>query len=230
MLLLVFYLNADDCRCLSQDLLKLETFYSSLGGLLGYQLRSLQLLSAAHSDNGVEGDASVEYLMPRFLDLSTSDDRVKAAVRSGIQAIPYMAEIYALGGSGDRLGLQCPESGHLLPSAMLPYCGRSMLDSMIRDLQVWPLCSRKRRYLVTQCMQARESLYFRLTGEQHTTPIVIMTSDAKENDRRIREMLISQNWYGRGQDSFFIFKQPLVPLIDITSGAWLVTSPGKVDR
>ena len=136
MLLSVLYPNADECRCLAQDLLRLETFYNSLGGLLGYQMRSLQLLSAAHSDNGVEEDASVEYLMPRFLNLSTNDDRVKATVRSGIQAIPYMAEIYALGGSGDRLGLQCPESGHLLPSAMLPYCGRSMLDSMIRDLQV----------------------------------------------------------------------------------------------
>lgn len=41
-----------------------------------------------------------------------------------------------LGGAGDRLGLKCEETGQSLPTAMLPYCGRTLLESIIRDLQV----------------------------------------------------------------------------------------------
>lgn len=77
-------------------------------------------------------------------------------------------------------------------------------------------------------VQAREYLYFKLTGEQHITPVAIMTSDAKDNDKRIKGMLESQDWYGRGEDAFFVFKQPMVPLLDIKTGSWLVTAPGKV--
>lgn len=38
-------------------------------------------------------------------------------------------------GAGDRLGLKCPDTGDPLPSAMLPYCGRTMLDLLLRDLK-----------------------------------------------------------------------------------------------
>lgn len=47
-----------------------------------------------------------------------------------------MAEIYPLGGAGDRLGLVDEETGECLPVAMLPYCGRTLLEGLIRDLQV----------------------------------------------------------------------------------------------
>lgn len=124
--------SKDQCLALAHDLLRLDKFYNSLGGILGYQIKSLDLLSSTEDSTNHD----IEYLMPSFLDLAKDGDDVKKAVYSGIQAVPHIAEIYALGGSGDRLGLQCPESGDLLPSAMLPYCGRSMLDSMIRDLQV----------------------------------------------------------------------------------------------
>lgn len=51
-------------------------------------------------------------------------------------------------GAGDRLGLECEDTGECLPAAMLPYSGRTMLESLLRDLQ------------------AREHLYYRLTGRQ----------------------------------------------------------------
>jgi len=54
----------------------------------------------------------------------------------------------ASAGAGDRLGLECEHTGEYLPAAMLPYSGRTMLEGLIRDLQ------------------AREYLYFKLTGEQ----------------------------------------------------------------
>lgn len=47
-----------------------------------------------------------------------------------------MGEIYPLGGSADRLGLVDSNSGESLPAAMLPYCGRTLLEGLIRDLQV----------------------------------------------------------------------------------------------
>lgn len=53
------------------------------------------------------------------------------------QGLPELGEIYPLGGSGDRLGLVDPDTGECLPAAMLPYCGRTLLEGLIRDLQVF---------------------------------------------------------------------------------------------
>ncbi len=39
-------------------------------------------------------------------------------------------------GAGDRLGLKCEVTGESVPTAMLPYCGRTLLSGLIRDLQV----------------------------------------------------------------------------------------------
>lgn len=39
-------------------------------------------------------------------------------------------------GAGDRLGLECEVTGKSVPTAMLPYCGRTLLEGLMRDLQV----------------------------------------------------------------------------------------------
>lgn len=52
------------------------------------------------------------------------------------QGLPDLGEIYPLGGSADRLGLVDPDTGECLPAAMLPYCGRTLLEGLIRDVQV----------------------------------------------------------------------------------------------
>ena len=51
-----------------------------------------------------------------------------------------MGEIYPLGGAADRLGLVDPDTGECLPAAMLSYCGRTLLEGLIRDLQVYITC------------------------------------------------------------------------------------------
>lgn len=51
-----------------------------------------------------------------------------------------MGEIYPIGGAGDRLGLMDSDTGESLPAALLPYCGRSLLEGLIRDLQVLLIC------------------------------------------------------------------------------------------
>lgn len=49
-------------------------------------------------------------------------------------AIFMMAPRHA--GAGDRLGLIDEETGESVPTAVLPYCGRTLLEGLLRDLQV----------------------------------------------------------------------------------------------
>ena len=97
-----------------------------------------------------------------------------------------------MGGAGDRLGLVDEVTGEDLPAAMLPYQGRSMFDGLIRDLQ------------------AREYLFYRLYGKQHTTPVAVMTSMAKKNHTRLLALCEERQWFGRGKDSFRLIQQSLV--------------------
>lgn len=87
-------------------------------------------------------------------------------------------------GAGDRLGLVDEETGESVPTAMLPYCGRTLLEGLVRDLQ------------------AREALHWRLTARQVVTPLALMTSDAKGNHRRLTALLDSLGWFGRCPESF----------------------------
>ena len=51
-------------------------------------------------------------------------------------------------------------------------------------------------------VQAREYLQFKLTGAQHTTPVAMMTSEAKNNDAHMRRLLCDLHWFGRGPEAF----------------------------
>lgn len=139
--------------------------------------------------------------------------------------MPDLGEIYPLGGSADRLGLVDPDTGECLPAAMLPYCGRTLLEGLIRDLQVWnvhvfmltvkPLITGKQitnmffiltLILLHDC-KAREFLYFKLYGKQCITPVAIMTSSAKNNHEHITSLCERLGWFGRGRSSFQLFEQ-----------------------
>ena len=50
--------------------------------------------------------------------------------------------------------------------------------------------------------QAREYLYYKLFGRQFLTPVVVMTSDAKNNHARMLALFEEHNWFGRGPQSF----------------------------
>ena len=138
---------AHGLRQLAAALLRVDTFYNSLGGLAGYQLRCLELCAAAaaedeacagSSDGGGDGrvaPSDVVLHMPVGVDLANDCPAARRAAADGLHALPYMAEVYPLGGAGDRLGLKCDASGDCLPTAMLPYCGRTLLEGLIRDLQ-----------------------------------------------------------------------------------------------
>ncbi|EXC04704.1 UDP-sugar pyrophospharylase [Morus notabilis] len=149
----------------------------------------------------------LEIHAPSGLDLAQNTEYALEAALWGIEGLPYLGEIYPLGGSADRLGLVDPDTGDCLPAAMLPYCGRTLLEGLIRDLQ------------------AREFLYFKIYGKQCITPVAIMTSSAKNNHEHIASLCERLGWFGRGQSSFQLFEQPLVPTVSAEEGQWLVSKP-----
>jgi hypothetical protein len=194
-----------------------EEFYDSIGGLVGYQLQCLLLIqehkyggATSSIEDATDGPAEdVEFLVPLGLDLSSEPDSAAAAAATarGLLGLPNMAEIYPLGGAGDRLGLCCENTGESLPTAILPYCGRSLLEALIRDLE------------------AREYLYFKVTGTQVTTPVAVMTSSIKGNHWRVQQLFEEANWFGRGKENFKIFPQPLVPVVAAHDAKWLMSGP-----
>lgn len=45
-------------------------------------------------------------------------------------------------------------------------------------------------------------MYWRLHGAQHTTPVALMTSDAKGNHGRVQALLEHLGHFGRGASAF----------------------------
>lgn len=185
---------------LLETLESIERFYETIGGIIGYHLAVLQLLV-----NNKE-EKKEQYLQPVKIDIHEANAEVHEAIRAGIEQFPLLAELYPVGGAGDRLALMCPEELEPLPAAQLPFCGKTLLEGLFRDLQ------------------AREYLYFKLTGKQLTTPVALMTSHEKANDTRIAKILFDNQYFGRPIDSIKLFKQPMVPLIT-EDGDWVIARP-----
>ena len=204
----------DALDAFADALVSVEVFYDSIGGLAGYQLQCLRLIEehrcggSTSSMEDAAPPANVEFMVPSGLDLRADGGKAGNVVAAhGLLGVPQMAEIYPLGGAGDRLGLCCEETGDSLPTAVLPYCGRSLLAVLIRDVQ------------------AREYLYYKIFHTQVTTPIAIMTSAVKGNHWRVEKLFEDAKWFGRGRESFRLFKQPLVPVVAAKDGHWLVCNP-----
>ncbi|WJX38488.1 UTP--glucose-1-phosphate uridylyltransferase 3, chloroplastic [Trifolium repens] len=206
-----------DLNKLLETLAQIECFYDCIGGVIGYQITVLELIVQQLVDrkntnwsqhmHEVKESQILGIDAPTGLDLSENTEYASQAALWGIEGLPDLGEIYPLGGSADRLDLVDPNTGECLPAAMLPFCGRTLLEGLIRDLQ------------------AREFLYFKLYGEQCITPVAIMTSSAKNNHKHITSLCERLSWFGRGQSTFQLFEQPLVPVIGAEDGQWLVTKP-----
>ncbi|KAG6578459.1 UTP--glucose-1-phosphate uridylyltransferase 3, chloroplastic, partial [Cucurbita argyrosperma subsp. sororia] len=204
-----------DLKKLLTNLGEIEQFYDCIGGIIGYQIKVLELLASSkperYSKNWsgqMKQAMDCEFLKihaPNGPDLSQNIEYASQAALWGIEGLPELGEIYPLGGAADRLGLVDPDTGECLPAAMLSYCGRTLLEGLIRDLQ------------------AREFLYNKIYGKQCITPVAIMTSSAKNNHKRIVSLCERFGWFGRGRSNFQLFEQPLVPAIGADDGLWLVT-------
>jgi hypothetical protein len=199
-------LDAEKIRDLLEKLLPVDAFYRELGGIVGYQAKILRLLK-----DSTESEESKELLFhaPTFIDISESQSAtVQEAVSFGIDALEETAELYPLGGAADRLHLVDEKTGMELPAARLPFMGRPLLVSLIRDLQ------------------ARERLYYERRGRQIQTPIAIMTSHEKNNHAHVLQICEEEKWFGRPKELFRFFTQPLVPQVD-AEGNWCLLGPMK---
>ncbi|KAF3330620.1 UDP-sugar [Carex littledalei] len=184
---------------------EMEQFYDCIGGIIGYQIIALELLSPPNNKSHNSTGDIVELHVPSGFNLLESPDQASQAALWGIEGLPELGEIYPIGGAGDRLGLVDPDTGECLPAALLPYCGRTLLEGLIRDLQ------------------AREFLYYKIFGKQCTTPVAIMTSSVKNNHKHILALCERLAWFGRGRQNFQLFEQPLVPVVVAEDGKWLVS-------
>lgn len=190
---------------LIHTLKEIEQFYDVLGGVVGYHLTMLRLIW--EEQTGYFHAENLTYKKPVGMDISQPTHPVRKAVRKGLESLEKIAEIYPVGGAGDRLNL-CDENGPL-PAAQLPFMGRTLLENLIRDLQ------------------GREHLYAKLFGKQLHVPIVMMTSEEKGNHGHILDILEKNRWFNRPKENYFIFTQPLVPVISI-KGDWVMTVPGSL--
>lgn len=200
-----FHSEAESLRSLLEDLLAVERFYKEFGGIVGYHALMQELLQPTEAKELKR----TAFLSPEGVNIAYDTPDVREAVLQGILRLPEMGEIYPLGGAGDRLSLLEADTGRPLPAATLPFCGKSLVQGLLEDLQ------------------AREHLYYQLTGERLITPVAIMTSRDLENHPRIIRMFEDNDWFGRPKDSFKIFRQPLVPVLD-ESGKWCLKADGHL--
>jgi UTP---glucose-1-phosphate uridylyltransferase len=187
---------------------KTEKFYGSIGGFLGYYVNLLQLLLAAPK---AQKD---RFSKPPSYNFQEESLFGWQTCHEGMNRLADVAEIYAVGGSGDRLKLHDSTTGEALPVAALQFGGRTLLEWLFRDLA------------------AREYWYYRLFGKQLNVPVLIMTSEEKNNDHEIRLIIEQNQYFHRDKRNIFIAAQSLVPAVTI-SGHFavndsfdLVTKPG----
>lgn len=185
-------------------LLDLQKFYEPIGGIVGYYLTVLKLISA--KDEKYAQQENICYNKPVGFDLSLDSLELRKSIRWGLEGLSDISEIYPVGGAGDRLNLHDSCSGEALPVAVLQFCGKSLLEGLLRDLQ------------------AREYFYYKIFNKQLTVPIAMMTSHEKNNHQQINSICEKKGWFGRPRESFNLFIQALVPVITI-EGDWVMQGP-----
>ncbi len=189
---------------LLKDLEQVEEFFLDIGGILGYQLRILELLS--NSSKKVE---NLSFYAPFFIDISKDTKQVRSYARHGIEKLDQMGEIYVVGGAADRLHLLDEATKKRLPAAMMQFASKTLLQRLIEDVQ------------------AKELLYEKIKGSKIITPIALMCSNENDNFFHIRSFIRKNNYFNRPKDSFFFLIQPSVPVVK-ENGDWIVNEDGSL--
>lgn len=196
---------------LLKNLHSVEKFYDCLGGIIGYHATMLKLILEKDNSEACENNINenIHYMKPPEYQIEEENSFVRKAVKKTLENMPYLAEIYPVGGAGDRLNLKDEANDEALPAAELLFGGRTLLEGLIRDLQ------------------AREYLYYKLFEKQVISPIAMMTSEEKNNEKHILSICERHQWFGRPKDSYAFFKQPLVPVLT-EEGNWVTKEPLKL--
>lgn len=109
----------------------MDSFYNSIGGLAGYQLKCLEMMLGSKKDSPAEqlgsepsvsaGEAT-KYHMPQGLNIAYNRRAAAAAAATGLEALPHMGEILPLGGP-PQSAWPCKDmdtaSGRSLPSCCM---------------------------------------------------------------------------------------------------------------
>lgn len=189
---------------LLSQLVEIDSFYEDMGGIAGYHRKFISLLK------GEKKKVCPDFIEPHQVDLSKLTPKVLEYIDIGLMSLPQIAEIYPLGGAGDRLDLVDEHTKEPLPQATYNFMGKSLIEHLIEDLK------------------AREYLYYRTYAEIIVTPVVIMTSDVKKNHQHVMEIFKKNNYFGRPVDSFFFIKQISVPMIN-EEGNWVMKDKLQLD-
>lgn len=185
------------------DLEAIEKFYHDFGGIVGYQSFFMKTLAQKQLPQKAK---SLNYSNPKPIDLRQNTEQY---VQDGLKILEQLAEIYPAGGAGDRLSLIDPQSQEPAPAACLPFCGKTLLEGLFRDLE------------------AREQLYFSKFGKKLQTPVAIMCSPEKNNRTYIQNLLEKHSFFGRKRELIRLFEQCQVPVVD-KEGRWCIKDLGEI--
>lgn len=180
---------------------EIDEFYASIGGIIGYHLGFLALLKETKTKN-----ATIHLHKPFFLDCRARTPSIDSLIEIGLKNLTKTAFIFPIGGSSDRFNLQDKKTHQNLPLAFFNFAGMNLLEHLIYQTSAW------------------ESLYFQTFHKKITCPIVFMTSEAKNNRKKIIEFCKNNDYFHRDPESFFFCHQPSVPVIS-ESGRWILDEP-----
>ena len=190
----------DAIRELLDLLVTTERFYSPIGGLLGYYVQVLHLLSSGKEES------FPDLFPPPLCDMREKTQEVWRYCYEGTARLGESAQIFTVGGAGERLRLIDPDTKEPLPVARLVFGGRTLLEWLFRDLE------------------ALEYWHYRAFGKQISVPILLMTSKEKNNDVQIEMLCREHAWFGKPSDQIFHVVQSLVPVV-AADGQWVCTQP-----
>ncbi len=177
-----------------------EQFYRPIGGLLGYYGQVLRFLATSNEES------FKNLLPPPASDMRQKTKDVWRYCYEGVRRLGEMAEIFAVGGAGDRLKLIDPVMGAPLPAARLVFCGRTLLEWLFRDLE------------------ALEYWHYIVFGKELSVPVLLMTSHEKNNAEEIQRLGKEHGWFGKSPECIFQVIQPLVPVVTV-DGQFACTGP-----
>jgi UTP---glucose-1-phosphate uridylyltransferase len=188
-------------KLLAKDLIAVEKFYEQIGGIVGYQEKVLELIA-----QGKERDSSFQFYKPEVIDIRQETQEVQKMAAFALEHLEEFAAIFPVGGVGDRLGLTDPVTKEALPTAMLPFLGKTLFELLLHDLS------------------GLEYLYKKTFNKEIFLPVVVMTSQEKQNHERILSLCEERNWFGRPKESFCFIQQISVPVLT-QKGEWVVPAP-----
>jgi len=189
------------------SLMPIESFYASIGGIVGYHLKLISLLLEQKEKHQ---NPELSIYPPPMIDIRTQTPDINHYINITIDSLDKLCEIYPIGGVGDRLGLIDPKSKKPLPVANLPFMGKTLLQGLIDDLV------------------ARENLFEKKHKKKLITPLVIMTGQDNDNDQQIKQMFEKHHYFGRPKDSILFIQQPSAPMISET-GQWIIDKSGVLE-